>query len=87
MVLTGTRRKWNPRPACGTAVKSAGISISARVPLEVTGIRSDCVFFSFIGAVASLLPTKTLAIGGETRPDQPGVPAVLLETLHHGPCF
>ena len=26
-------------------------------------------------AIASLLPTKTLAIGSETRPDQSGVPA------------
>ena len=26
--LTGTLRKWNPRPACGTAVKSVRISIS-----------------------------------------------------------
>jgi len=25
--------------------------------------------------IASLLPTKTLAIGGDTRPDQSGVPA------------
>ena len=28
MVLTGTLRKWNPRPACGTAVKSVRISMS-----------------------------------------------------------
>ena len=28
-------------------------------------------------AIASLLPTKTLAIGSETRPDQSGVPATL----------
>ena len=26
--------------------------------------------------IASLLPTKTLAIGGDTRPDQSGVPAI-----------
>ena len=28
VVLTCTLRKWYPRPACGTAVKSARISIS-----------------------------------------------------------
>ena len=28
MVLTGTLRKWNPRPACGTAIKSVRISMS-----------------------------------------------------------
>ena len=28
MVLTGTLRNWNPRPACGTAIKSVRISIS-----------------------------------------------------------
>ena len=28
MVLIGTLRKWNPRPACGTAVSSVRISIS-----------------------------------------------------------
>ena len=27
-------------------------------------------------AIASLLPTKTLAIGSETRPDQSGVPVI-----------
>ena len=26
--------------------------------------------------IASLLPTKALAIGGDTRPDQSGVPAI-----------
>ena len=29
-------------------------------------------------AIASLLPTKTLAIGSETKPDQSGVPATVL---------
>ena len=28
MVLTGSLRKWNPRPACGTAISSVRISIS-----------------------------------------------------------
>ena len=27
MVLTGTLRNWNPRPACGTAISSVRISI------------------------------------------------------------
>ena len=32
--------------------------------------------------IASLLPTKTLAIGGDTRPDQSGVPAIFHCNLH-----
>ena len=34
--------------------------------------------------IASLLPTKTLAIGGDTRPDQSGVPAIFHSISHHG---
>ena len=34
--------------------------------------------------IASLLPTKTLAIGGDTRPDQSGVPAIFQFDSYHG---
>ena len=34
MVLTGTLRKWNPRPACGTAIKSVRISMSVSLSLS-----------------------------------------------------
>ena len=38
--------------------------------------------------IASLLPAKTLAIGGDTRPDQSGVPALFYcngQGLSHEP--
>ena len=63
------------------------------VPLEVTGIHLDCTDCAFRffaggrGTIASPLPTKTLATGGDTRPDQSGVPAVLPESIPRGPCF
>ena len=34
MVLTGTLRKWNPRPACGTAFTSVRISMSVSTSQE-----------------------------------------------------
>ena len=64
------------------------------VTLEITGILLECTAWFLIpwtaggrSTIASLLPTKTLATGGDTRPDQSGVPAVLQEQIPHGPCF
>ena len=42
--------------------------------IDVTLIFEDSAGGS--STIASLLPTKTLAIGGDTRPDQSGVPAL-----------
>ena len=44
-------------------------------------------FFLLAGGsstIASLLPTKTLAIGGDTRPDQSGVSALFVLPTWHG---
>ena len=73
VVLMRILRKWNPRPACGTACTSVRISISVSHSVS----KSFPCFIPAGGrsAIASLLPTKTLAIGSETRPDQSGAPA------------
>ena len=69
---------FNPRLACGTAVKSVCISISVCVcvTLGIIGILSDC--FELLAGGRSrckgLRLTKLPCIW-EARSDQPGVPA------------
>ena len=47
--------------------------------------RKTCIFLAGgSSTIASLLPTKTLAIGGDTRPDQSGVPAIFRSVPYHG---
>ena len=63
------------------------------VTLEVTGFLLECTACFLLrltaggrSTIASLLPT-TLATGGDTRPDQSGVPAALPESIPRGPCL
>ena len=61
-------------------------------PLVVTGSSwtvSDGLFFKSRGTEHSLANSvqRSYALEWDARTDHPCVPAVVLETLHHGPCF
>ena len=50
----------------------------------LSALRYLCHHAGGSSTIASLLPTKTLAIGGDTRPDQPGVPALFVLPTRQG---
>ena len=78
LVLLRQCRTWvNEKPCCGTVCMCVRniVKLLFVISLNQAGGSST---------TASLLPTKTLAIGADTRPDQSGVPALIFTAMAWG---
>ena len=62
MVLTGTLRKWNPRPACGTAVKSVRISMSVFGFVPTRDEPAECLPWTRRTGVRRYLPCSEMHV-------------------------
>ena len=63
-LLTCTLRNWNPRPACGTAVKSVRISMSVW-PLKSQGSNQIALILLLVLAGNRIALILLLALAGE----------------------
>ena len=67
MVLTCTLRKWNPRPACGTAFSSVCISISVFGLVPTRDEPAECRGPVERGFVVVSLALETKVSGADSR--------------------